>query len=76
MKNPTWTPRRCIRCGELFEKDPAHAVECPVSRCKAPAGEPCRELTGHAFWGTASHPARVELASTAHGDCPGGMAHE
>lgn len=75
-RDPTWTPRRCVRCGEVFNSDPAHAVECPVPRCKAPVGEPCRLLTGHAFHGTPSHPARDELASTAHGHCTGVMTDE
>ena len=75
-RDPAWTPRRCVRCGEVFNADPAQTVECPFPGCKAPAGEPCRGVDGHAFQGTASHPARETLAATSHGHCSGVMKDE
>ena len=75
-RDPSWTPRRCVRCGEVFNSDPSQVVECPVSSCQSPVGEPCRQVNGHAFQGTPSHPAREELAAKSHGHCSGVMKDE
>jgi hypothetical protein len=66
-----WGPRTCVRCGEVFDVDPALKVECPVSNCRAPVGEPCCGANGHAFPGTPPHKEREQLAANSFSYCEG-----
>ena len=73
MTDPSWTPIRCVRCKTLFEENPDLVVECPT--CRAPAGEPCRLVNGHAFQGGPVCKNRSRLAAETVGYCPG-VPHE